>query len=318
MPVQIIILTLKKVGQAIWVVVYRVSKYVITGWLTVKDSLEFFCLSGRWLFDDLLSWECFRGEDLSDSFLASVEWSKGDLDPYLRESPEGSKCQQSLLGRSQLSFADGDFNDLQWSNKERSYANSVRIIGVEVLSKYFGRWSANYLSLSFRTISVIGNMKIVFDWTDLRICSTFCSRMYDTDQLHFVKDDTSTGMKGSCQGVFEDIVHHRLESLIRVQTICLYYVLKHAAMVWTNSALIMSCILAMPDWKISVTSDLVTTQRSANPVTIWLWGSVAIVSWRIPTSSRTAPLPRDLYRRFGFTKPSGRRLRLTSCCGTQR
>lgn len=88
------------------------------------------------------------------------------------------------------------------------------------------------------------------------------------------KDGTSAGTDNFFQGMFHDIEHRRLESLIQVQVARLDRALTRLCDGLSNSCIdIFSYILAIRDSTISITLVLVSKLRSAKMVVILFWVS---------------------------------------------
>lgn len=144
-------------------------KYASIGWRTAKDSQELPSLSQPRLNDELPSPQ-LRHEHLSDSVSLFVELMEGDCESSLREWQENQMRPRPCLRGSQRSIPDNGLRNSLQLVEECSWENSVRIVGVEVLSIWFRSWSSQESYTSFPTIYVTGTMNMVLEKTDLKIC----------------------------------------------------------------------------------------------------------------------------------------------------
>lgn len=133
--------------------------------------------------------------------------------------------------------------------------------------------SLSDLSISFRTISAIGAKNLLPCNTYLTILIDYQFRIYETVQMHFVKDATSAGTDEFCQGVFYDVNHLGLKILIPFQINRLQSGFKQVCHSFENFNLDVIVYLGLTGSKILVTSAPVMIPRSTEMVVISLLGS---------------------------------------------
>lgn len=148
-----------------------------------------------------------------------------------------------------------------------------RIESVNTPFKLSVRWSSNDLfSSSLRQYSLLVRC-MSYSTRRIRRFAEVWTQIVWEGPLNFFKDETDGRTDDFCQGMSEDIGRHRVQAFTQVHIIDWRTSSNLFITVLATLDLLLSCILAIANSAISVTSIFVTTPRSSNSVTILLQGS---------------------------------------------
>lgn len=226
----------------------------------------------------------------------------GDSHPYERLN--------SRIGEDDL--------DSLWSTEECSDESPVRIVCVEVSSKFFLSWLLNDLyRRSGRFMPLVSWTSYLTELILFDNLLDYRCGLHEMDHLSFFADATSATQTTYVRTCSNKVNIPDLSSSVESKLLDWRASSRLSATVPKTSALIFSCILALLTRRFWL---LRPSSRFWDQPKLWrsCYGCPVKNALRQTTTSPLSyRLPRSRYQDLGFLEPSGRRLQVASCRGMQ-